>query len=244
VVSTLPVDGIQETVMDGTDLDEAIDQLCVLHDPVRRSVYRTVREAEHALTRVEVAERAGVSVRLATFHLEKLVEEGFLEPTLARPGGSASVGRPAKRYAPTQLELEVTIPPRHYDVVAGILAAALGSSAEAGERMADAAAAAADYGQRIGRRVRRQRRIEDRIRVALRLAGYEPRHMNGDVVLTNCPFYRAAEAHSEVVCPMNHALVGGVLNGLRNRSYVPVLAREPGRCCVVLRPALSEADHS
>lgn len=228
--------------MANADLDETIDQLCVLSDPVRRSVYLAVRRAERALTRVEVAERAGISARLATFHLEKLVDERFLEPTFARAEAAPSVGRPAKRYSPTHLELEVAIPPRRYDIATEILAAAIGSSARAGEPMAHAEAVADEYGRRIGRRVGRQRRIEDRVRLALGIVGYEPAHVEDGLVLTNCPFHRAAEAQSEVVCPMNHALVRGVLAGLDNRSYVPVLAREPGRCCVVLGPARLEAD--
>ena len=64
-------------------------------------------------------------MRLAAFHLEKLLSEGFLEATYDRDGRPVGVGHPAKRYRPTGLELEVSIPPRRYDLAAEILAEAL-----------------------------------------------------------------------------------------------------------------------
>ena len=221
--------------MEPSDIDRTIDQLCVLHDPVRRRVYKTVREAGRPLSRAEAAELAGTSVRLTTFHLEKLLDEGFLEAIFEGSRAPGLVGRPAKRYTSTDLELEVAIPPRRYDVVAEILAGVVGNPAEAAARVADAAAAAAEYGRRIGRRVRRNRRIGDRVAAALGLVGYEPTEVGRDVVLTNCPFSRAAEMQPDVVCPMNHALVGGLLVGVGNRSFVPELDRQAGRCCILLR---------
>src|SRR5262245_32613608 len=101
-----------------------IIRLCVLDDPARRAAYLAVRSADRALTRAEVAAAVGISVRLAAFHLEKLCSEGLVEATYAREGGTAGVGHPAKRYRPTRTELEVSIPPRRYDLAAEILAAA------------------------------------------------------------------------------------------------------------------------
>jgi predicted ArsR family transcriptional regulator len=65
--------------------------------------------------------------------------------------------------------------------------------------------------------------------------GYEPRDDDGRVALVNCPFHRLAQAHTELVCGMNHALVGGVTNALQ--PHCPTADLEPGsdRCCVVLR---------
>jgi predicted ArsR family transcriptional regulator len=223
-------------------LDEAIDRLCVLGDPVRRAVYQVVREAGQPVTRLEVGERAGISTRLATFHLEKLVDEGFVAATFDRAEDAPSVGRPAKRYSPTDLELEVSIPPRRYDIAADILASILGRVTEA-TPSGDIAAVATEYGQRVGRRLGR-RLPRDRLVVALRLLGYEPSESGDAIVLRNCPFRRAAEAQPEVVCQMNHAFVGGILSGLGTRARTSVLDREPGRCCVVLprnRPKAARA---
>jgi predicted ArsR family transcriptional regulator len=214
-------------------LDDGIGRLCVLEDPVRRAVYRAVREAGQPVTRVEVGERAGISARLATFHLEKLVDEGFLAATLERAEDAPSVGRPAKRYSPTDLEVEVSIPPRRYDIAAGILASILERVTEGTPPSADIAAVAAEQGQRIGRRVGKHS-PGDRLLVALRFLGYEPSVRGDAIVLRNCPFRQAAETQPEVVCQMNHAFVGGILTALGSRSRGSVLDREPGRCCVVL----------
>ena len=106
------------------DLNETIVRLGVLDDAVRRAAYLAVRTAGRPLSRAEVADEVGISVRLAAFHLEKLLSEGFLEATYERDERSV-VGHPAKRYRPTGLELEVSIPPRRYDLAAEILAEAL-----------------------------------------------------------------------------------------------------------------------
>ena len=107
-----------------------------------------MRRASGPLTRAEVADEVGISVRLAAFHLEKLVAEGFLETTYARLE-PAVVGHPAKRYRPTDLELEVSIPPRRYDLAAEILAEAMddGSPGPFQETLDDVAA---EYGRRVG----------------------------------------------------------------------------------------------
>lgn len=94
------------------DLNETIVRLCVLDDPTRWAAYLAVRTAGHPLTRAQVADEAGISVRLAAFHLEKLLSEGFLEATHERDERPVGAGHPAKRYRPTGLELEVSISPR------------------------------------------------------------------------------------------------------------------------------------
>jgi len=118
----------------GGDLQETIDRLCVLDDPARRGAYPVVRTAGGPLTRAEVADNAGISVRLAAFHMEKLLSEGFLEATYERDETSSAVGHPAKRYRPTDLELEVSIPPRRYDLAAEILAEAFDEAPPIGLR--------------------------------------------------------------------------------------------------------------
>jgi predicted ArsR family transcriptional regulator len=107
------------------DLNETIVRLCVLDDPARWAAYVAVRTAGRPLTRADVADEVGISARLAAFHLEKLLSEGFLEATYERDELSTGVGHPAKRYRPTSLELEVSIPPRRYDLAAEILAEVL-----------------------------------------------------------------------------------------------------------------------
>jgi predicted ArsR family transcriptional regulator len=214
------------------DLNETIVRLCLLDDPARRAAYLAVRTAGRPLTRAEVADEAGVSVRLAAFHLEKLLSEGFLEATYERGESSVGVGHPAKRYRPTGLELEVSIPPRRYDLAAEILAEALeaDSSDSPLESLADVAV---EYGRQVGRRAR-ARDGGSRLLTALRVIGYEPALSGDDVVLRNCPFRHVARARPEIICQMNLAFVAGVLAGTKSRSLHAVPSPSTGRCCVLV----------
>jgi predicted ArsR family transcriptional regulator len=193
-----------------------------------------VRTAGRSLTRAEVADEAGISVRLAAFHLEKLLYEGFLEATYERDESSVGVGHPAKRYRPTGLELEVSIPPRRYDLAAEILAEALEADSPDSplESLADVAA---EYGREVGRRARASNG-GSRLLTALRLIGYEPALSGDDVVLRNCPFRHVAQARPEIVCQMNLAFVAGVLAGTKSRSLHAVPSPSTGRCCVLVTP--------
>jgi predicted ArsR family transcriptional regulator len=214
------------------DLNETILRLCVLDDPARWAAYLAVRTGGRPLTRAEVADEVGISVRLAAFHLEKLLSEGFLEATYERDERSAGVGHPAKRYRPTGLELEVSIPPRRYDLAAEILAEALEANSldPPLESLADVAA---EYGRQVGRRAG-ARKGGSRLMTALRVVGYEPATAGDDVVLRNCPFRHVAQARPEIICQMNRAFVAGVLAGTKSRSLHALLSPSTGRCCVVV----------
>jgi predicted ArsR family transcriptional regulator len=221
------------SVLRDTDLHDAIDRLGVLEDPARRAAYLTVRAAAGPLSRSEVAAATGLSGRLAGFHLERLVAEGYLEAAYpTTPSGRA--GHPVKRYRPSDLTLEVTVPPRRYDLAAEILAAAWRAlDPHAPDTTLGHVAAA--HGRRVGERAA-PHRGEARFLTALRLVGYEPVAVGEAVVLRNCPFRRAAEARPDVVCAMNQAFVRGVLAGTRTSGRAAVLDRAAGRCCVVVRP--------
>ena len=214
------------------EFNETILHLCVLDDPARRAAYLAVRTAGRPLTRAEVADEVGISVRLAAFHLEKLLSEGFLEATYERDETSVGVGHPAKRYRPTGLELEVSIPPRRYDLAAEILAEALeaGSPDSPLESLAEVAG---EYGRQVGRRAR-ARKGSSRLLTALSVIGYEPATSDNDVVLRNCPFRHVAQARPEIICQMNLAFVAGVLAGTQSRSLHAVLSPSAERCCVVV----------
>ena len=214
------------------DLNETIVRLCVLEDPARWAAYVAVRTAGRPLARAEVANEVGISVGLAAFHLEKLVSEGFLEATYDRGEGSVGVGHPAKRYRPTGLELEVSIPPRRYDLAAEILAEALEADSPdpPPESLTDVAA---EYGRQVGRQAR-ARNGSSRLLTALNLIGYEPATSGDEVVLRNCPFSHVAQARPEIICQMNLAFVAGVLAGTQSRSRHAVLSPSTERCCVVV----------
>ena len=56
-----------------------IGAISTLHDPVRARLYAAVRQAGEPVTREDAAAQAGISRKLAAFHLEKLVDAGLLE---------------------------------------------------------------------------------------------------------------------------------------------------------------------
>jgi len=98
-----------------------------LGDPTRRKVFFAVRGAEASQTKDQVADAVGIDRRLAGFHLDKLVEHGFLEAEFRRPEGRGGpgAGRPPKRYSLASAGLSVSFPERHYDLLASLLLRAL-----------------------------------------------------------------------------------------------------------------------
>lgn len=217
--------------MDSRELHELVGRLCVLDDAVRLRAYEEVRHHAQPATRAHVAKALGISVNLAAHHLDKLVDAGLLKASYARPPGAGGRGggRPAKHYHPTEVELEVSIPPRRYDVAARLLAGAVDdlASGEAPERAGHAAAYA------VGRQVAAGASDAEQ---ALERLGYAPAEEQRKLVLTNCPFRRVAESNTAVVCGLNLALVRGLLRGARDRRRTS-LAPSPQRCCVVIGPA-------
>ena len=63
--------------------------------------------------------------------------------------------------------------------------------------------------------------------------GYQPKAMDGEVRLGNCPFEDLVSDHREVVCPMNVALCGGLLTGLGLTDLTTTYSPDRDWCCVV-----------
>src|SRR5947209_3894157 len=107
--------------------DAAWDSVELLAEPTRRRVFDVVRAHDDPVTREALAADAGITQRLAAFHLDRLAAAGLLTVDYARPPGRGGpgAGRPAKRYAPAPVQVDLTVPPRRYNVVARILATAM-----------------------------------------------------------------------------------------------------------------------
>lgn len=103
--------------------EQEIERLATaLGDGTRRKVFFAVRESAEPLTRSEVAREIGIESRLAGFHLDKLVEMGFLESGLRRrTQGGPGAGRPPKIYSLAETEMAVSLPARHHDLLAQLL---------------------------------------------------------------------------------------------------------------------------
>jgi predicted ArsR family transcriptional regulator len=225
-------------------VEDAVGALALLGDPKRRQLYQLVAGSQTPVGRDEAAAALGISRELAAFHLDRLVEAGLLETEYKRLGDrrGPGAGRPAKLYRRADREVAVSLPPRHYDLAADLMATALDrlrgaagpdvAASVARERgSADAAAARRRTGSRPGRR----RAIAGLMDV-LREADYEPEvdPSTGTLFLRNCPFHDLAAAHRDLTCGMNLAWAEGVVDSLGSPLRAE-LAPEQGRCCVVFR---------
>lgn len=221
--------------------------LSVLGDHTRWHIYQQIRRAGRPLSRQEIAERVHIPARLATFHLERLLEAGMLTAHYARPPGRSGpgAGRTAKYYAPADVELDLSIPQRGYELVGTLLVDALHAAA-GGEPPREAALRVAtqrgrEFGEGrgsggTGRSTAHQGR--NGLSEVLEELGYEPyQAANGGIALRNCPFHALAQRSPELICALNHAFLGGVLDGLGQDEVEAVLAcYQPGDCCVIFEP--------
>jgi predicted ArsR family transcriptional regulator len=221
-----------------------VEALAVLADEQRRRMFGFIRRARRPVTREEVATYAGISAKLAAFHLDKLVAAGLLRARQESPGGVRKVGRKPKVYEPADADIQVSIPERRPDVIAEILLDAV-LDHQPGE---DARAAALrtprvrgeDLGAGERARIRPGRLGPERsltlAEAMLERRGFEPdRTAPTEVRLLNCPFHPLAARSTELVCGINHAYLGGFLAGLETNGVEAVLAPRPGHCCVELR---------
>src|SRR5215203_1828993 len=100
---------------------ESVESVSVLADGLRRRLYGFIRRAHRPVTREEAAGEAGISAKLAAFHLDKLVAARLLHARYDNPGGIRRVGRRPKVYEPADTDIRISIPERRPDVLAEIL---------------------------------------------------------------------------------------------------------------------------
>ncbi len=217
-------------------IDQAASSLAALADPTRRRLYRFVADAPEPVSREQAAEGVQVAAHSAKFHLDRLVEEGLLDVEFRRLTGRTGpgAGRPAKLYRRSAREVTLSIPPRHYDLLSQILARSVETSVRDGAPVGEVLSREAS---RTGRALGAEadgsgadalRRLAEQ----LRPHGYEPRLVDGRMVLENCPFDRLAREHTQLVCGLNLDLVAGVAAGLGCSGVRVGLDPAPGRCCV------------
>ncbi|MEV6391299.1 helix-turn-helix domain-containing protein [Nocardia xishanensis] len=224
--------------------EAAISAVAALDDELRRSMYWFIRRAGHPITRDEAAEHAGISRKLAAFHLDKLVDAGLLQARYEHAGGIRRVGRTPKVYEPADTEIRVSIPERRHEVLAEILMNAVLTEA-AGETARDAALrVAADRGAETGRELRERlrpgrlgaERALTLLHTTLGEQGFEPaRTAPACLRLRNCPFHPLTAQAPDLVCALNHTYLTGLLRGLEADTIHAELAPAPGECCVELR---------
>lgn len=240
------------------DLAARVAGVGALADPARHALYEYVSAQPGSVSREEAASAVGLPLHSAKFHLDRLVDRGLLDVEFRRLSGRTGpgAGRPAKLYRRSARELSISLPPRRYDLAGEVLATAIDHCAKdfvpIGQAVQDAARA---EGRRIVTRLDDEKarpkagpaRTEEiaetpegggalpeltRASRCLSRYGFEPRVEEQELRLTNCPFDQLVGGHTDLVCAMNLALVGGVLDGLHAHALTPRLAPEPGFCCV------------
>ncbi|NWF27370.1 transcriptional regulator [Streptomyces sp. PKU-EA00015] len=227
-----------------------VEAVSVLADDVRRTLYNFIRLAHRPVTREEAASNAGISAKLAAFHLDKLVAAGLLTSRYDHPGGVRKVGRKPKVYEPAETDIRISIPERRPDVLAEILIDAVLEQEQGEDALSSALRTARRRGEELGAATRassRPGRLGPERSLTLSESvleehGFEPdRQAPTEVRLLNCPFHPLATRSPELVCGINHAFLGGFLTGLQAAGIDAVLAPHPGRCCVELRAAAGGA---
>jgi predicted ArsR family transcriptional regulator len=213
---------------------DPLQALSSLGDATRRRLYDHVSSRPGPVSRDEVAREAGIGRTLAAYHLDRLAAEGLLTVAYERRSGRTGpgAGRPAKLYARSEREIGVSVPPRDYHLAARLLADAAAADTDGGTRRALSAAA-----ERLGREIAAEATGAE-LTPLLRDRGYEPFEDQDNVLrMRNCPFHAVAQRHPEIVCEMNLALLGGLVDGLDTPGLSATLEPGPGRCCVALKKA-------
>ncbi len=214
--------------------DAALDAVAGLGGPVRRRLYQLVVDSTGPVSRDDAALATGINHSLAGYHLDRLSDDGLLEVTYGRLGGrrGPGAGRPAKLYRPAAVEVTVQLPPRDDTLVAHLLATAVEADSSGAARRA-LRKATRRAGKALGEELTGQSPAE--LVAALERRGYAPLSTPEGVRLRNCPFHHLVDDHLDLVCHLNHDLLGALIER-SGSSLEAQLDPQPGMCCVVLRP--------
>ena len=220
------------------DLSQAAG-IGALADANRRALYEYVVSESAPVGREQAATAVGLPLHTASFHLDRLVTDGLLDAEFRRLTGRTGpgAGRPSKLYRRADRAFAVSLPPRRYDLVGGILAEAVSRVAggESLDRSLDSSAH--DEGVALGRTATGT--AEPTLPAVARVLagqGYEPRVDDDVLRLRNCPFDDLAQTHTALVCGLNQTFVQGVVDGMERSDATACLEPEPGSCCVRVRP--------
>src|SRR5688500_14680126 len=184
------------------DRNAHVATVAALAEPSRRRLYDHVVRQPAPVSRDEAAGAVALPRATVAFHLDRLVADGLLDVVYERRTGRTGpgAGRPAKLYRRSDCSVEVSLPPRSYDLAGDLLAAALVEADASGrpprevldrrayERGRELGAASSSAGD--GRAAALQ---------VLEANGFEPRVDDGGITLANCPFHVLARSHTDLV---------------------------------------------
>ena len=226
---------------------DALAAITALGEPTRRALYDFVARSGDWISRDEAADALAVERGTAAHHLDRLASDGLLDVHFQRLSGrkGPGAGRPSKLYRRARREFEVSLPPRHYELAAELLAEAADMTRTGGTDIVTALdTAASAQGQRLAEDMQarlaasRARGAGKRRQIVLESLdewGFEPSvRPDGTVVLRNCPFHQLARHRTELICGMNHCLLGAAVETLGDTGLEARLEPEEGLCCVKL----------
>jgi predicted ArsR family transcriptional regulator len=214
-----------------------ISALAALDDELRRKMYQLIRHARKPLSREDVSRELGISVKLSAFHLDKLVDRRLLKAHYARRADKSGpgAGRSSKFYEPSDREIQISIPPREYSLIGSLLIGAfqkLGVKAQSEEAVDLARLKGRELGARLGSGSRKQTALTSAKKRLGRL-GYEPYGKSPtQIALQNCPFSELSSQAPDLVCPLNKALVEGVLLDVEADVHQASVGPSDEGCCV------------
>lgn len=223
-----------------------IAALASLGDETRRKLFDFVGAAEDAVGRDDAAGALGLARSTASFHLDRLVQDGLLAVEFRKLRGreGPGSGRPAKLYRAAVQEVAASVPDRNYDLAAELLLAAVEASAADGVPAREALLRGAyARGEATGAAAGA---AAENFPELLAAQGYRPESDGeGSLVLLNCPFHRLAAGHAGVVCAMNGAFLAGAAAGcgvapdrveaLDLEDLRASGAAQRGQCCARIR---------
>lgn len=219
------------------DLGAQAAGIGTLADETRRALYEYVAAQPEPVGREQAATALGIAMHNVVFHLDRLVAQGLLQVEYRRLSGKTGpgAGRPSKLYRRAAMEFAVSLPPRRYDLVGDILAAAV-TRAEDGVPMDQAVHECARREGLSAAKIQNFDRtgVLENLAQILDTQGFEPKIDGDEMLLANCPFHDLAQKHTDLVCGLNQAYVQGAADGLAT-NLDACLEPEPGRCCVRVR---------
>lgn len=199
-----------------------------LGDPKRRQLYGYVSSSEAAIGRDDAAEALGIARSTASFHLDKLVQDGLLAVEFHKLAGKTGPGsgRPAKMYRAVVGEVGASVPDRNYDLAGELMATAIEEATHSNGEVRDVLLATS-Y-----RRGMEMASGNATLEHFLTHQGYAPRpDGQGGFILPNCPFHQLSVRHPEVVCAINGAFLRGAAAGCGESEERITGNQTAGQCC-------------
>ena len=179
----------------------------------REQVLALLRSAGQSLSAADVAERTGLHLNTARFHLDGLVEDQLAQRT-SEPRDVP--GRPRILYT-----AEGPTPgPRSYGLLAEMLTGLVASFDDAGPAAVEAGKA---WGRHLVERAAPSEQVSAaeaiaRLNRVLEAIGFDPEvrknNKGTEIRLHHCPFREVAAKHTDVVCTLHLGLMQGALSEL------------------------------